>query len=127
MPSVAAVSTATASIGVYPRKSASYPVGNLMNETPSSNFWKDKAVLVTGAGGFIASHLVQALLERGARLRAFVRYNSRGDPGLLRLLPKEDFERLELIAGDLRDLPAMQQAAQGVQLVFHLGALIAIP
>jgi NAD dependent epimerase/dehydratase len=98
-----------------------------MNDTPSSNFWKDKPVLVTGAGGFIASHLVQALLARGARVRAFVRYNSRGDPGLLRLLPKEDFERLEVVAGDLRDLPAMQQASQGMELVFHLGALIAIP
>jgi dTDP-glucose 4,6-dehydratase len=84
-------------------------------------------VLVTGAGGFIASHLVEALLAQGARLRAFVRYNSRGDPGMLNMLPPTTFKQLEVIAGDLRDLPAVQSAMQGVSVVFHLGALIAIP
>jgi dTDP-glucose 4,6-dehydratase len=82
---------------------------------------------VTGAGGFIASHLVEALLAKGAHVRAFVRYNSRGDPGMLAMLPPETFEQLEVIAGDLRDLPAIQSAMQGVSVVFHLGALIAIP
>ncbi len=48
-------------------------------------FWKKKKVLVTGAGGFIGSHLVEKLVQLGASVRAFVRYNSRGDPGLLRL------------------------------------------
>jgi dTDP-glucose 4,6-dehydratase len=89
--------------------------------------WKDHLVLVTGAGGFIASHLVEALLAQGARLRAFVRYNSRGDPGMLAMLPPASFKQLEVIAGDLRDLPAVQSAMQGVTVVFHLGALIAIP
>lgn len=89
--------------------------------------YTSKTILVTGAGGFIASHLVEALLARGARVRAFVRYNSRGDPGLLAMLPPEDYARLEIIAGDLRDLPAVQAAMQGVTHVFHLGALIAIP
>ncbi|MCL4489665.1 MAG: GDP-mannose 4,6-dehydratase [Chloroflexi bacterium] len=84
-------------------------------------------VLVTGAGGFIASHLVEALVREGARVRAFVRYNSRGDPGLLSLLPPDVFCELEVVAGDLRDLPALRQALVGVSHVFHLGALIAIP
>ncbi len=84
-------------------------------------------MLVTGAGGFIASHLVEALLAEGAQVRAFVRYNSRGDPGLLRLLAEETFRRLEVIPGDLRDLPAVQSAMRNVQTVLHLGALIAIP
>lgn len=92
-----------------------------------SAFWQDRSVLVTGAGGFIASHLVEALVQRGAQVRAFVRYNSRGDPGLLTMLPAEVFTQLQVIAGDLRDLPAVSAAMRGVSHVFHLGALIAIP
>lgn len=88
---------------------------------------KDRPVLVTGAGGFIASHLIETLVSQGARVRAFVRYNSRGDPGLLSSLPPEILSQVELVAGDLRDLPAVQQAMRGVTHVFHLGALIAIP
>ena len=92
-----------------------------------TDFWHPKTVLVTGAGGFIASHLVERLVECGAHVRAFVRYNSRGDPGLLSLLPHEIFAQLEVIAGDLRDLAAVKTAMQGASHVFHLGALIAIP
>ena len=92
-----------------------------------ASFWDGQPVLVTGAGGFIASHLVEALVTQGARVRAFVRYNSRGDPGLLSLLPAESLSKVEIIAGDLRDLPAIQAAMYGVTHVFHLGALIAIP
>jgi dTDP-glucose 4,6-dehydratase len=88
---------------------------------------KDKKVLVTGAGGFIASHLAERLVAEGAKVRAFVRYNSRGDAGLLRLLPAEVFSQLEIIAGDLRDVEAVREAMKGVDTVFHLGALIAIP
>lgn len=84
-------------------------------------------MLVTGAGGFIASHLIEALVERGARVRAFVRYNSRGDPGLLRMLPQQAMDEVYVIAGDLRDAQAVRQAARGVSHIFHLGALIAIP
>jgi NAD dependent epimerase/dehydratase len=93
----------------------------------NADFWKDRRVLVTGAGGFIASHLVEAMVQAEASVRAFVRYNSRGDPGLLRLLPEQALERVEVVAGDLRDLAAIQEAMQGMEVVFHLGALIAIP
>ena len=89
--------------------------------------WKGQIVLVTGAGGFIGSHLVEQLANRGAHVRAFVRYNSRGDIGLLSLLPAEKQNAIEIIAGDLRDPYAVANACQGVTHIFHLGALIAIP
>ena len=91
------------------------------------NLWHEKKVLVTGAGGFIGSHLVERLVTEGAQVRAFVRYNSRGDPGLLRCLPPELFAKIELVAGDLRDGPAIRSAVESCQVVFHLGALISIP
>src|SRR5262245_14466589 len=89
--------------------------------------WQGKEVLVTGASGFIASHLTERLVTEGAKVRAFIRYNSRGDVGLLRLLPADDYQHLEIISGDLRDMEAIRAAVKGVDTVFHLGALIAIP
>jgi len=89
--------------------------------------WTDKTVLVTGAGGFIGSHLVETLVSEGAQVRAFVHYNSRGDGGLLRLLPSDTLTKIEVIPGDLQDQDAVQKAVQGCQIVFHLGALISIP
>ena len=86
-----------------------------------------KQVLVTGAGGFIASHLVERLVAENAQVRSFVRYNSRGDVGLLRLLPVDVFSKVEIVAGDLRDAEAVRAAMKDVDTVFHLGALIAIP
>jgi len=91
------------------------------------NFWKEKKVLVTGAGGFIGSHLVEKLVLSGAQVRAFVRYNSRGDPGLLKLIPGEILAKLEIIPGDLRDMQSILDATLDCQYVYHLGALISIP
>jgi len=92
-----------------------------------SSFWSNKCVLVTGAGGFIGSHLVEALGRQGARVRAFVRYNSRGDAGFLNELPPDLNGQVEIVAGDLRDGDAIRGAVTGCEMVFHLGALIAIP
>ncbi|MCS6994181.1 MAG: SDR family NAD(P)-dependent oxidoreductase [Anaerolineales bacterium] len=90
-------------------------------------FWREKKVLVTGAGGFIGSHLVERLTLEGAQVRAFVRYNSRADTGLLQLAPPEIRASLEIIGGDLRDEHAVRKAVEGCQVVLHLGALISIP
>lgn len=91
------------------------------------NFWRDKIVFVSGAGGFIASHLVEALVERQAQVRAFVRYNSRNDPGMLALLPEATLAQVEIIPGDLCDYPAILAATRDCEIIFHLAALIAIP
>ena len=86
-----------------------------------------RSILVTGAGGFIASHLVERLVAEGAKVRAFVRYTSRSDIGYLRLAPPETRAQIEFVFGDLRDEHAVAEALRGVEIVFHLGALIAIP
>ncbi|MGC2432459.1 MAG: GDP-mannose 4,6-dehydratase [Desulfobaccales bacterium] len=89
--------------------------------------WENKRVLVTGAGGFIGSHLVERLVELGARVRALVRYNSRNDWGLLELLPSQVKDHLEVVAGDITDPFGVARALAGCEVVFHLAALIAIP
>jgi dTDP-glucose 4,6-dehydratase len=91
------------------------------------DFWLDKNILVTGAGGFIASHLCEALVEQGAKVKAFTHYNSRGDPGLLSLLPKDIYSKIEIVTGDLLDLPTVTNSMKDIDIVFHLGALISIP
>ncbi len=85
--------------------------------------WTDRQVLVTGAEGFIGSHLVDELLERGARVRAFVHYNPFGRWGWL----QERAADVEMLQGDVRDGERVARVADGVDVVFHLAALIGIP
>jgi NAD dependent epimerase/dehydratase len=84
-------------------------------------------VLITGAGGFIGSHLSEHLVEHGHKVKVIVRYNSRSDWGLLELLPKQRLNEIEIVMGDLRDGDAVRSAAKDVNIIFHLGSLIAIP
>jgi dTDP-glucose 4,6-dehydratase len=92
-----------------------------------TNFWNGRPVLVTGAGGFIGSHLTEALAAAGARVRAFVRYNSRNHYGSLEELDPELLGQVEVFRGDLANPEAVTNALEGIDTVFHLGALIPIP
>lgn len=87
----------------------------------------DQQVLVTGAAGFIGSHLVQQLVRDGAKVRAFNRYNSANSRGFLDGLPADIQAEIELVNGDLRDSHAVHKAVKHTRAVYHLGALIAIP
>jgi len=89
--------------------------------------WNGKKVLVTGAGGFIGSHLTERLVDIGADVSAFIRYNSRNDWGQLESLPEGKLENINVVAGDLRDPDAIMKAVKNIEIVFHLGSLIAIP
>ena len=88
---------------------------------------QSKRVLVTGAGGFIGSHLVEELSRSGARVKAFVHYNSRNDWGMLEFLPKDALREIEVVAGDICDPFSVREAIGGCEVVFHLAALIGIP
>lgn len=88
---------------------------------------KGKNVLVTGGGGFISSHLSEELTKAGAKVTAFIRYNSRNEWGLIEDLPEEILKKIEVVAGDLKDPDAVRRVCFGKDVVFHLGALIAIP
>ena len=86
-----------------------------------------KKVLVTGADGFIGSHLTESLLEKGYDVKAFTFYNSFNTWGWLDTLPKEKLREIEIFSGDVRDPNGVREAMTGVDAVFHLAALIAIP
>ena len=84
-------------------------------------------VLVTGADGFIGSHLVEQLLHEGKTVRAFCFYNSFGSLGWIDSLPESVKSELDVFLGDIRDPACVREAMRGCDQVFHLAALIAIP
>lgn len=88
---------------------------------------KNKRVLVTGADGFIGSHLTEQLFQEGCKVRAFVFYNSFNSWGWLDSLPAEVRSGIEVFPGDIRDPNAVEKAMENIDVVFHLAALIAIP
>lgn len=89
--------------------------------------WDSRSALVTGATGFIGSHLTESLVRAGAKVRALVHYNADDRQGNLELLPDDIRQEIEIVRGDIRNPEGMDAAAEGISVVFHLAALIAIP
>ncbi len=88
---------------------------------------KDKQVLITGADGFIGSHLVEALLAEGAKVRAFCFYNSFNSWGWIDTFSQDTLSKIDVFTGDIRDPYGVKKAVTGCDVVFHLAALIGIP
>jgi NAD dependent epimerase/dehydratase len=86
-----------------------------------------KKVLVTGADGFIGSHLVEELVKGGSKVKAFCYYNSFNSWGWLDSLPEETMQHVEVFTGDIRDPNGVRTAVNGCDIIYHLAALIAIP
>ena len=93
----------------------------------NGSFWKGRAVLVTGAAGFIGSHLCEKLAQTGAKVRAFVRYNSMNSYGLLEGVDDKVREKMEIYAGEILDQASVLGAMKDVDVVFHMAALPSIP
>ncbi len=89
--------------------------------------WNGKRVLVTGAGGFVGSHLSEALVEAGAEVTALVRYNARGDFGNIEFIPGEVRRSLHVVFGNVEDGDFVSRQVKGQDVIFHLAALIGIP
>lgn len=89
--------------------------------------YRGRIVLVTGAGGFIGSHVVARLVAAGARVRALVRYSSHGGIGHLEETPPDALSSIEIVRGDIRDAGCLRRAAEGADVIIHLAALIGIP
>ncbi len=89
--------------------------------------WKNVRVTVTGAGGFIGSHLTEELVRRGAKVRALVHYNSRNHWGFLEEFPQRLLKKIDIRSGSVTDPHFMLELLRGQEVVFHLAALIAIP
>ena len=92
-----------------------------------ADFWNGRATLITGADGFIGSHLVEWLVERGADVRAFVFYNSWNSIGWLSDVPETVRRGIEIVTGDVRDESSVAAAVRGREIVFHLSSLVSIP
>jgi len=89
--------------------------------------WDKRTVLVTGAGGFIGSHLTERLFGLGANIRAFVRYTSRADEGFIKYFSDDLRKNIDIVYGDIRELETVVKAADGVDVIFNLAALVGIP
>lgn len=92
-----------------------------------NTFWRSKKVLVTGADGFIGSHLTERLAKEGARVRAFIYYNSFDRWGWLDETEHDIMDSIEIFPGDIRDPSRVMEAVKDQEIVFHLASLIAIP